>query len=77
VRLRCPECGLRLSEPEAAARNGDTCPRCGDLLERVPLVRPIPALLALGVSAGLLAWSLPVLRPASPPPSLPSEPDVA
>jgi len=45
------------------------------MTEEVPLVRPGAALVALLVSSGLLAWSVPQLW-KSPPPARPTAEDV-
>ena len=44
------------------------CSSCGAVLERQPLVKPVPFLVLLAVGSALIAMSLPgLLRPPAPP----------
>ena len=78
-RFRCPDCccgpAIVLRPPKGAT---PICSRCGTVLERQPVVRPIPLVIFLGVSASLIVLSVPSLffpQPAPPrQPSVPIEP---
>jgi predicted SprT family Zn-dependent metalloprotease len=75
ARYRCPYC---LPQPLRARRLADglwVCGRCGDPLQRVPLVRPLPALAGLLVALGFALAALPPRpepepQPVAPPPAL-------
>ena len=78
-RFRCPDCccgpAIVLRPPKGAT---PICSRCGTVLERQPLVRPIPLIIFLGVTTSLIVLSVPSLffPQPSPPrqPSVPFEP---
>lgn len=61
-RFRCPDCccgpAIVLRPPKGAT---PICSRCGTVLERQPLVRPIPLFVFLGVSASFIVLSVPSL----------------
>jgi predicted SprT family Zn-dependent metalloprotease len=74
ARYRCPYC---LPQPLRARRLADglwVCGRCGDPLQRVPLVRPLPALAGLMVALGFGLAALPP-RPGATPEPVPSPPE--
>ncbi|MGC6483744.1 MAG: hypothetical protein ACON4T_09325 [Synechococcus sp.] len=53
-----------LSPPKGAT---PICSRCGAVLERQPLVRPIPLLVLLTVGSALIALSIPAILVPYPP----------
>ena len=67
-RYRCPDCccgpAIVLKPPKGAT---PICSRCGTVLERQPLVRPLPMLVLLTVGSALVALSLPSLFVPQPP----------
>ena len=74
-RFRCPECccgpAVVLNPPPGAT---PICVRCGTVLEKQPLVKPLPLLVLLAVGSALITLSIPALftpRPL-PPPTNPS-----
>ena len=72
-RFRCPDCccgpAIVLRPPKGAT---PICSRCGTVLERQPLVRPIPFLVLLSVGTALIALSIPALFvPEQPKPRSP------
>lgn len=74
-RFRCPDCccgpAIVLRPPKGAT---PICSRCGTVLERQPLVRPIPLLVLLSVGTALIALSIPAVfvpEPRSPRSPLP------
>ena len=74
-RFRCPDCccgpAIVLRPPKGAT---PICSRCGTVLERQPLVRPIPLIIFLGVATSLIVLSVPSLF--FPQPSPPRKPPV-
>ena len=78
-RFRCPDCccgpAIVLRPPKGAT---PICSRCGSVLERQPLVRPIPLLVFLGVGTSLIVLSVPSLFFPGPTPErkplVPDEP---
>jgi hypothetical protein len=73
-RFRCPECccgpAIVLRPPRGAT---PICSRCGTVLAKQPLVRPIPLLVLMAVGTALVALSLPALF-SPPPPTGPLQP---
>ncbi len=60
---RCPCCRPRTPRMAHGPGGVPLCARCGERLERVPLIRPLPALAAALVSAGLGLAALAVVEP--------------
>ncbi|QNI55150.1 hypothetical protein SynBIOSE41_02659 [Synechococcus sp. BIOS-E4-1] len=53
------------------------CSRCGTVMERQPLVKPIPLAVFLAVSSALLGLSIPALLGPPPPPRPPTSENLA
>ncbi len=69
-RFRCPECccgpAVVLHPPPGAT---PICMSCGAVLEKQPLVKPVPLLVFLAVGSALITLSMPALftpRPLTP-----------
>ncbi|MAF42343.1 MAG: hypothetical protein CL859_10935 [Cyanobium sp. ARS6] len=77
-RFRCPDCccgpAVVLRPPKGAL---PVCSRCGNVMERQPLVRPIPLAVCLTVSSALVGLSIPALLGPPPPPRPPSSESLA
>ncbi|WP_186479234.1 hypothetical protein [Synechococcus sp. NOUM97013] len=68
-RFRCRECccgpAVVLHPPKGAL---PVCSSCGAVMERQPLVKPVPFLVLLAVGSALITMSLPgLLRPPATP----------
>ena len=75
-RFRCPECccgpAVVLHPPPGAT---PICAGCGTVLEKQPLVKPLPLLVLLAVGSALITLSIPALftpRPLPPPTNPPA-----
>ncbi len=68
-RFRCPDCccgpAIVLHPPRGAT---PICSRCGGVLERQPLIRPVPMLVFLAVTTAFIGLSFPVLFVPRPEP---------
>ena len=68
-RFRCPECccgpAVVLHPPNGAT---PICVRCGTVLEKQPLVKPVPLLVLLAVGSALITLSIPALFTPRPQP---------
>ncbi len=69
-RFRCPECccgpAVVLHPPPGAT---PICAGCGTVLEKQPLVKPLPLLVLLAVGSALIPLSIPALFTPRPLPA--------
>ena len=69
-RYRCPTCccgpAVVLRPPRGAT---PICPGCGEVLEKQPLVRPVPLLILITVGSVLVLSSFPMLQQPLPLPT--------
>ena len=67
-RYRCPSCccgpAVVLKPPQGAI---PICFRCGEPLEKQPLVRPFPLVVLLAVGSVLVLSSIPLIQSPTPP----------
>ena len=67
-RYRCPSCccgpAVVLKPPRGAL---PVCVRCGEPLEKQPLVRPFPLVVLVAVGSVLVMSSIPLIQSPTPP----------